>query len=491
MTGDGDMMDSGVGAASTPGDGRRGVVEREERAARVVIVGRPNVGKSSLLNLLSRRRISIVDPTAGVTRDRVSVSVTLRPTKGEGFEREVELIDTGGYGVEDEQDLTSQIERQIESGLAAADLVLFVIDAQAGVVALDRAVAELLRSSDRRTPVMLVANKVDGPNYESMSYEGCELGFGEPVMISAANGYRRGELVDAVLERLPAPAALGGAGGDGVGGGVGDCGPLIAIVGKRNAGKSTLVNALAGSERVIVSEAAGTTRDSVDVLFRLKDRVFTAIDTAGVRKSKSLKGDIEFYSHHRTLRSVRRADVVLFLIDASVPISQVDKQLGQEIVKHHKPCVIVLNKWDLAEKEHKQEEYVDYLDQTLKGLSFAPVVFISAKEKRGMKDAVAMALNLTEQAAHRVPTGELNRVVEKIVSERGPRSPVGHYPKIYYVTQLEVSPPTIALFVNDPEVFDPTYQRYLMNRFRDLLPYSEVPIKLLIKPRRKMPEGVV
>jgi len=448
----------------------------------VVIVGRPNVGKSSLLNLIAQRRISIVDPTAGVTRDRVSTTVTLTAPAGEYRAQQIELIDTGGYGIQDSQNLTAEVEQQIAYAIHQAHLILFIIDAQTGIVPLDREVARLLHSSDTKTPVLIIANKVDGPTHIAAAQEAACLGFGPPLMASATSSYNKAALTETIcrqLEANPPPHDVAGADDD----------PafLLAIAGKRNAGKSTLVNALAGQERVIVSEIEGTTRDSIDVRFEMNDKVFIAIDTAGVRKTKSLSGDIEYYSYHRTLRSVRRADVVLLLIDAAVPISQVDQQLAAEILKHHKPCVIVLNKWDLAQKDYTQDQYMEYLDGALKGLSFAPVVFTSAKHNEGLREVIAMAVNLYQQAGHRVSTGELNRVMEKIMAQKTPSSKIGRRPKIYYTTQLDVHPPTVGLFVNDHQMFEPTYQRFIINRFRELLPYAEVPIKLLIRGKKTIP----
>lgn len=445
---------------------------------KVVIVGRPNVGKSSLLNLLAHRRVSIVDPTAGVTRDRIATTVELPPESRGKQPRFVEMIDTGGYGIEDTQNLTTEVERQIAAGLAGADLVLFVVDAQAGVVPLDQTVADILRRSVGDKPVVMVANKVDSAKQEPAAYEASSLGFGEPVLISAETGHNKFELFDAIRAGVDFDKA-----GDNT---PPDKGILVAMIGKRNAGKSTLVNALAGDERVIVSEQEGTTRDSVDVTFEIDGHVFTAIDTAGVRKRKSLAGDIEFYSHHRSMRSVRRADVCLLLVDASVPVSQVDKQLVNELLKHHRPTVVVVNKWDLAEAEYTQEQYVEYLDDALKGIAYAPIVFISAAKAEGVREALGMALNLYEQANHRVGTGELNQVIEAITSERGPSHKGGKRLKIYYAAQVDVNPPTIVVHVNAPELFDNNYRRFFINRLRDALPFSEVPIDLVIRGKAKM-----
>lgn len=454
---------------------------------KIVIVGRPNVGKSSLLNLLAGRRVAIVDPSAGVTRDRISAMILIpAPATSAAAPDPIyaDLIDTGGYGLGPDPtgpDLTPQIESQIDRGLAEADLVLFIVDARAGIVPLDERIGRLLRRQGGGKPIISVANKVDAEHLIGDGAEAARLGFGVPVPISATTGFNKQALYDRIR------AALAGATGCSPAAAPQDPGMLLAIMGKRNAGKSTLVNALAGDDRVIVSEHEGTTRDSVDVRIETGDQRFTAIDTAGVRKRKSIKGDVEFFSLHRALRSIRRAGVCLLLIDAATAVSQVDRQLVNEILKHYRPTVVVVNKWDLAEKDQSRDRYVEYLDEQLKGLSFAPIVFISAKDGRGLREVLAMAFNLYEQAGHRVSTSELNQLLEPISAERGPSAKGGRRARIYYATQLGVRPPTIGMFVNDPQIFGHNYRRFLLNRLRDTVPYSEVPIRLLIRGRHRIP----
>ncbi len=449
---------------------------------RVAIVGRPNVGKSSLFNMFCGRDISIVEPSPGVTRDRVSAFVDVPApggTRKRPRSRTIELVDTGGHGIEDVQDLTAEVERQIAVALAEANLVVMVVDVQAGITPLDRKVARLLRSGDSPAPVLLVANKVDSPELESAVFEAMELGLGEPLPVSATSRLGSAVVLETIGEMLESalPIETGGEQE------TADRGLHVAIVGKRNAGKSTLVNALAGMERVIVSELEGTTRDSVDVRFQIGERVFTAIDTAGVRKRKSIQNDIEFYGYHRSLRSIRRADVVVLLIDARVPLSQVDNQLAHEIQKHHKPCILAINKWDLVRESSTQEDYLAYIEDALPGLSYAPIAFLSATSGEGVQELAALVANLHEQAGHRMGTGELNRLLEEIFAAHAPVSRGGKRGRVFYATQVETCPPTIALWVNDPDLFDHTYQRFLLNRLRDEVPFSEVPIRLIFRAR--------
>ena len=435
----------------------------------VAIVGRPNVGKSSLLNCLVGRRIAIVDATPGVTRDRISTPLPI----GTEPEKYVELVDTGGYGIEDTDDLTDEITGQINYAMSSAALILFMVDAREGVTPLDKSVAERLRHADRT--VILVANKVDSPKVLTELGELHALGFGEPMVISATHQLGTDALLDAIAERVGPAAETADE-------------PImkLAIVGKRNVGKSTFINTLAGTDRVIVSETPGTTRDSVDVRFEMDGKSLVAIDTAGIRKRSKLADDIEFYSRHRAMRSIRRADVVMLMFDVVEPVGKVEKQLADYISGLFKPTVFVVNKWDLVPKDVTRDEYGPYLTRILPGLSYAPIVFTSATSGEGVREAVGLAGELFEQARRRVPTAELNAVMEEILAHHSPRSKfTGKPPKIYYATQIATAPPTIAAFVNHTDAFEPTFRRYLINQLRRRLPFPEIPIRLLFRPRRQ------
>ncbi len=432
----------------------------------VAIVGRPNVGKSALLAFLTRRLVSIVEPTPGVTRDRVSAVFEIN-------EAYFELVDTGGYGIDDSDDLTEDVERQIRHAIDRADLILFVCDVRDGLVPLDERVARLLRAHHDRT--ILVANKVDDPGLAPQAAEFNRLGYGEPICASARHYRGRSELEAAILDRL------------------GDhcqerpCDPVmkLAIVGRRNTGKSTFINALAGEERVIVSEVPGTTRDAIDVRFESQGRVFLAIDTAGVRKRSRMANAIEFYGYSRVTDSIRRADVVLLFVDSTEPISDVDKKLTRLLLEEFKPCVVVINKWDLAKGRASSEAYGEYLTKVMPQLGFAPIAFMSARQGRNVGAAVDMAWVLHRQAQLRMSTGKLNAVLAEIGDLPGPSPKGGRWaPRIYYATQVSTAPPTLVLFVNDPSRISQDFQRFLLNRFRERLPFEEIPIRLVFRSKR-------
>jgi GTP-binding protein len=439
----------------------------------VAIVGRPNVGKSSIFNWLAGRRIAIVDPTAGVTRDRLSTLISYADDKY------FELIDTGGMGVQDEDNLTTQVERQIETAIDQAQVILFVVDTRSGLMPLDEEVARRLRYVTK--PVICVANKCDTPEMEPQTAEFYKLGRGKLICLSALQNRGKDDLLELIVERLPkgnvVPPAT-------------DVVMKIATVGRRNTGKSTFINCLAQTERMIVSEVPGTTRDSVDVRFELDGKAMIAIDTAGVHRKQSVSSGIEFYSMSRAERSIRRADVVLLFLDPRVRVSKVDKQLAAYILDQHKPAVFVVNKWDLM-APLPTGKFAHYLRAVFPNLDYVPIAFITAKSGKNVKAVVNLAQNLRKQSAQRVATGELNRVVRQAMEDQPPPMRQNRRPKIYFGTQVAVDPPTIVLFTNGPSLFDPTYQRYLIKTFRNNLPFGDVPIKLYLRHKSRDGDSVV
>ena len=441
---------------------------------RIVIVGRPNVGKSTLLNRICRTRVSIVEPTEGVTRDRVSVNARLDTPWGE---RPVEVIDTGGVGIVDRDNLGPHVEEQIRAALLVADVVLFVVDARAGVTPLDEEVARRLRGFEK--PVLVVCNKVEGDKLEWEVDGFYSLGVGELVLaISAQNGTGLGELYEAIAEHLPAPTGEERLPNPSM---------KFAVVGRRNVGKSTLVNVLAEDDRVIVSEVPGTTRDAIDVIIERQGETFVVIDTAGVRRKKSHENAVEFFSDARSHKAIRRADAVILLFDATQKISAIEKRLARYVKDRYKVVILGANKWDLVAERGGIEpaDFEDYLMQELPGLAYAPVVFLSSKTGHYVGRTFDLARELVEQSKARVSTGELNRVLERALQARSPSSK-GYRVRILYATQAETHPPTFVLFVNDKRLIGKDYLRYLENRIREELPFAEVPIHIVLRDRRNV-----
>lgn len=428
----------------------------------IAIVGRPNVGKSAFFNAVVGSRVSIVDAMAGVTRDRVSMEVEI---KG----RCIELIDTGGIGLFDEALLKEEIENQIEIAIASADGVLFMVDIRDGLTSLDEEVARKLRKLNK--PVLLVANKADHLSMEHRAHDFLRLGFDDPLPVSALGRRSVYEAVESLLEKMPAAAMEEE---------LVFTEAKVAVVGKMNSGKSTLVNHLAHEDRVIVSEIPGTTRDSVDVRVEFGGHTFTVIDTAGLRRKKAIQDSVEFYGQARASRAIRRADVVILLIDATRDISQVDKRIAEAIVESYKPCVICLNKWDLTE-DHSVDDFAEYVAVRLPGLNFAPLICLSAKTGFNIQDVFRLVHELREQAGHRVSTAQINKVLQEAITRRSPRMRRSKVAKIYFGAQVEIEPPTVVVFVNDPSLFNEEYRRYLANRLRLELPYGEVPVKIAFK----------
>ena len=448
-----------------------GEAEPQGKIPVVAIVGRPNVGKSSLFNRIARSRIAIEDPLPGTTRDRVS---TIRRVLSRGTERVIELFDTAGIGIVDEARVEDHVHEQIQFGIAGADVVVFLTDAKTGPLALDRVAAEMLRRTGK--PVLLVVNKADAEAQDSMAGAFFELGLGEPMPISAQQGRNIKALVDSICDRLPpkVPAER-----------VDRPELMLAIVGRRNAGKSSVVNALASDKRVIVSEMEGTTRDSVDVRFAYEGRTFVAIDTAGVRRQNSLANSVEFYSQSRSFRAVRRAHVVVLLVDAREPVSKIERDLVEAALAVHKPLIIGVNKWDLV-KGFTTDKFEKYFRKKLGKVAFAPIVFMSAKTGLNIYNLAGVAAELHQQAGTRMGTGELNRVINAAYEKHHPQPRKSKLGRLFYATQVQADPPTIVLFVNDPELFPDNWQNYLVKQLQEHTVFAEVPINLVLRARERV-----
>lgn len=437
---------------------------------KVAIVGRPNVGKSSLMNWLAHKRVSIVDPMAGVTRDRVCY---LMHHDGRYFE----LVDTGGIGIVDKDELEDEINHQIQIGIDEADVIMFVVEGPAGITPLDRTVSQRLRKIDK--PKILVVNKCDSPKLDKEVAEFHALYEGELVTTSVIGGRNQNQLLDAIVKHLPEAAENENDLGERM-----DAVPelKLAIVGRRNVGKSTFINQLAETERMIVSEIPGTTRDSVDVRFELDGKSFIAIDTPGVRKRKSLANDVEWYGLARAKRSIRRANVVMMFFDCSDKISRVDKQLVSEILEECKACIFVGNKWDLA-VGMEPGEWAEYVFKTFADMRHVPTAVITAQTGKNIKKLINLAQSIYKQSRLRIGTGELNRLVREAVKKWPPPMRKNRTPRILFVTQVAVEPPTLVFKVNDAELFDESWKRYLMGVLREELPFKEVPLKIYFRSR--------
>lgn len=434
----------------------------------IAIVGRPNVGKSTLFNRLVGSRIAIEAPVAGVTRDRILYPLTIDT-------RTFDLIDTGGIGVVDSQHLEAFVETQIERAISEASAILFLVDSRDGVTPLDQEVAQRLRRAG--CPVQLVATKVDTRQIEEMLPSFHELGFGDALPVSAVERRNLDDLEEAILALLPPPdgAELPHPLADWL---------KIGFVGKRNVGKSSIINHLCGDERCIVSDTPGTTRDSLDIAIERDGRRFVAIDTAGMRRRAQQDDVMEFYGHVRSERAIRRADAVVLMLDATAEISKVDKQLGARIVEAHKPCIIALNKWDLVLAQRpdvKVEDFQAYVADNLPGLYFCRMAGVSALSGQTVWPLVDSAFNLAKQAAQEVRTSAINGVLGDAQRKRRPAPYQGKVGKIYYGTQVGVSPPHFILFVNNPKSFDDNYRRFLARQFREQLGYPDVPVQITFK----------
>lgn len=434
----------------------------------VAIVGRPNVGKSTLFNALAGEMISIVKDTPGVTRDRIYADVSW-------LDKEFTLVDTGGIEPESKDIILSQMREQAQIAIDTADVIIFLTDVRQGLVDADSKVADMLRRSAK--PVILVVNKVD--NFEKFMpdvYEFYNLGIGDPMPVSSASRLGIGDMLDEVVKYFP----------QGAGEEEEDDRPRVAIVGKPNVGKSSIVNKLLGEQRVIVSDIAGTTRDAIDTEIKYNGREYVFIDTAGLRRKNKIKEELERYSIIRAVSAVERADVVLMVIDASEGVTEQDAKIAGIAHERGKGIVIVVNKWDAIEKNDKtMKEYENEIRRVLSFMPYAEIMYVSAVTGQRLVKLYDMIDMVIKNQSMRVATGVLNEIMMEAVAMQQPPSDKGKRLKLYYITQVAVKPPTFVIFVNDKELMHFSYTRYLENRIRDAFGFRGTSLKFFIRERKE------
>ena len=439
-----------------------------DRLPVVAIVGRPNVGKSALFNRLLARRVAIVEALPGLTRDRLEDTCRWA-------DREFTLVDTGGLVPGSAEPLAAQVRRQAERAIAEADVILLVVDCLAGLTPQDEEVADLLRRASK--PVLLVANKADGPMQRSQAYEFHALGLGAPFVVSALHGLGIGEVLDAVVAVLP-PAAGAAPPQDAV---------RVAVIGRPNVGKSSLVNALVGEDRVVVDPRPGTTRDAVDTPFVYRGRPLVLIDTAGLRRRSRVDTGVEYYSVQRTRRALARADVAVVVIDGPEGITDQDQRIARQAYEAGCGVVLAVNKWDLVRSiPPSQVEAV--VQQRLGFVGRVPLALTSALRRQGLEPLMDAVLRTAEARARRIATGPLTRAIEEAVRASSPPADRrGRRLHIYYATQTRTAPPTILLFVNDPDLWSEDYRRYVERRLRAAFSLEGTPIRWVLRSRRASP----
>jgi len=430
----------------------------------VAIVGRPNVGKSTLFNRLIGERLAIVEDVPGTTRDRIYGEV-------EWDGREFTVVDTGGLELQPETAMAAQVSEQVRLAMEEADVIIFMVDAAAGVTQVDLEIAEMLRRSEK--PVILAANKADNPKLRQEVFQFHELGLGEPLPVSASHGVGTGDLLDAVLAELPpAPPTVETAM------------TKVAIVGRPNVGKSMLFNALLGQERVIVSDVPGTTRDAIDTVLDRDGKQYLLIDTAGMRRRGHIAVGIEKYSVMRALRAIGRADIVLLVIDAAEGITAQDVHIAGYVHEAAKGVIVLVNKWDLAKQAGLSvAEVTRVVKEEMKFMAYAPVLTVSAKTGRNVDKILPLVDRVYESRVNRVPTSELNQMINKAVADHAPPTIRRRRLKILYVTQADINPPTFVFFVNDPRLLHFSYERYLENKLRETFGFEGTAIRLVFRRR--------
>ena len=434
----------------------------------VAIVGRPNVGKSTLFNALAGEMISIVKDTPGVTRDRIYADVTW-------LDKEFTMIDTGGIEPDSKDIILSQMREQAQIAIDTADVIIFITDVKQGLVDADSKVADMLRRSGK--PVVLVVNKVDNfDKYMADVYEFYNLGIGDPVPISAASRLGLGDMLDIVAENFPEGSAQA----------EDDDRPRVAIVGKPNVGKSSIINKLLGENRVIVSDIAGTTRDAIDTEILHNGKEYIFIDTAGLRRKNKIKEALERYSLIRTVTAVERADVVLMVIDATEGVTEQDAKIAGIAHERGKGVIIVVNKWDAIEKNDRtMREYESDIRQVLSYMPYAEIMYVSAATGQRLNRLYDMIDMVIENQTLRIATGVLNEIMTEAVAMQQPPSDKGKRLKLYYITQVAVKPPTFVIFVNDKELMHFSYTRYLENKIREAFGFRGTSLKFFIRERKE------
>lgn len=433
----------------------------------VAIVGRPNVGKSTLFNVLAGERISIVKDTPGVTRDRIYADVSW-------LDKAFTLIDTGGIEPDSDDIILSQMREQAQIAIDTADVIMFITDVKQGLVDADEKVANMLRRSKK--PVVLVVNKVDDfKKYMPDVYEFYNLGIGEPIPVSAASMLGIGDMLDEVIAHFPERNAEEEE----------DDRPKIAVIGKPNVGKSSLINKLTGEKRVIVSDIAGTTRDAIDTAVKYCGREYVFIDTAGLRRKSKIKEELERYSIIRAVTAVERADVVVIVIDATEGVTEQDAKIAGIAHDRGKGIIIAVNKWDAIEKNDKSvKEHSDRIRQVLSFMPYAEILFISAQTGQRLNKLYEMIDVVMANNSMRLATGVLNEIVAEAVAMQQPPSDKGKRLKIFYITQVSVKPPTFVVFVNDKKLMHFSYTRYIENRIRDAFGFRGTALRFIIRERK-------
>ena len=431
----------------------------------IALVGRPNVGKSTLFNRLVGGRVAIVEDLPGTTRDRLYGEF-------DWLGRDIAVVDTGGIVPGVEEDISQSIFVQAQIAVEEADLVLFMVDLRTGITPVDQEITEFLRRSSK--PLLLVVNKADNLKQELEAVEFHALGLGDPIPVSAVRGLNTGDLLDRIVAELPPAGEVE----------EDDDVPSIAIVGRPNVGKSSLLNALTGESRAVVSPTPGTTRDAIDTSMIYKDQPIVLVDTAGIRRRGKIERGVEKYSVIRAFRAIDRADVAVLLIDATEPLTAQDAHVAGFVLDEAKGLVVAVNKWDLVPKDtHTMPRYERMLREHFKFLPYVPIVFISAKTGQRIERVVDLALEIVAERRKRIPTGVLNEAVRRALAEHQAPSSGGRLLKVFYVTQVSVNPPTFVIKVNDPELVHFGFRRFLENRLRDKFGFHGTPIRMYFRPR--------